>query len=168
MLFKPHTTPGECESWGETCVIGLGLEGHSIAKEKDGARECLCYDTLTHNRQRITARINIYCPTCQSVHQWSVGLTRLLLIATGVVKGDASHLCGDFSCLRPSDLYWEPAKSNSSRKRCHGLRVECRHAVRCTIRRHRRAMVNHLPRSFKIKLNKSIDRQIQRYIQMAQ
>jgi hypothetical protein len=108
-----------------------------------------------------------------------MGLIRLLLIATGVVKGDdiilllkgygdASHLCGDFSCLRPSDLYWELLRSNNSRKKCHQLRVEYTHTVRCIIRRHRRATVIHLPRGMQIKLNESIDRQLLRYFQMAQ
>jgi hypothetical protein len=59
--------------------VALGLEGHAIANEKEGIRECLFCDTIEHSGHRVTAKIRIYCPTCHIVHKWTMGLTRLLL-----------------------------------------------------------------------------------------
>jgi hypothetical protein len=120
--------------------LALVLEVQAIVGDKGEYLRC---NTIQSERDRVKVEVKIYCPDCGATHVWHIGIGQLLLIGTGVVRGgdilllapgfgEESHLCGNFWCIRPSDLFWEDSLVNNERKLHHrAWDISCTHEVMC-------------------------------------
>ena len=144
----------------ERLALVLGVQ--AIAGNKG---ECLRCNTIKSERDRVRVELKIYYPGRGVTHVWHIGIGRLLLIGSGVVRGcdirllawgfgDASHLCGNFWCIRPSNLFWEDSLVNNERKLHHtAWNIRCTHGVKCIPRDGISLMSIYLPTYFTLKRN---------------